>query len=308
MAVEVGSRFTLMRSTTATGFDSSSSGGSFSGKNASRKFSRRDAKIPGSSTSRSLSAGRESSFRGACFTGLKKSRRFEKSEAHIEPSVSSTSFGPSAAGGSIVVSLFGSVSGGGINTVFAICSFRLGSGQVVPPLRRLPWESHVSPLLHRSSAGLLMFYREGTASGSKIILQSFTIPCSFHWTYGRGIGSLYKEIASCWLSGTSSAARYNRPLAHPRNRIKEERMPEVTETKPQTTQTMAEAKPLKSTLNLPQTAFAMKANLPVNEPLRLAAWQKQDIYTQIRTARADAPKYILHDGPPYANGAIHLGH
>ncbi len=85
-------------------------------------------------------------------------------------------------------------------------------------------------------------------------------------------------------------------------------MPEVTETKPQTTQTMAETKPLKSTLNLPQTAFAMKANLPVNEPTRLAAWQQQDLYAQIRAARAGAPKYILHDGPPYANGAIHLGH
>lgn len=85
-------------------------------------------------------------------------------------------------------------------------------------------------------------------------------------------------------------------------------MPEVTETKPQTTKDMSETKPLKSTLNLPQTAFAMKANLPVNEPIRLAAWQQQDIYGQIRTARAGAPKYILHDGPPYANGAIHLGH
>jgi isoleucyl-tRNA synthetase len=71
---------------------------------------------------------------------------------------------------------------------------------------------------------------------------------------------------------------------------------------------MPESKPLKSTLNLPQTAFAMKANLPVNEPIRLAAWQQQDLYTQIRTARAGSPKYILHDGPPYANGAIHLGH
>jgi isoleucyl-tRNA synthetase len=85
-------------------------------------------------------------------------------------------------------------------------------------------------------------------------------------------------------------------------------MPEATETKPQTTQTMAETKPLKSTLNLPQTAFAMKANLPVNEPTRLAGWQQHDIYGQIRASRAGAPKYILHDGPPYANGAIHLGH
>ncbi|HMF53103.1 MAG TPA: class I tRNA ligase family protein, partial [Edaphobacter sp.] len=85
-------------------------------------------------------------------------------------------------------------------------------------------------------------------------------------------------------------------------------MPEVTATKPQTTEATAETKPLKSTLNLPQTAFAMKANLPVNEPIRLAAWQQQDIYAQIRSARAGSPRYILHDGPPYANGAIHLGH
>ena len=67
-------------------------------------------------------------------------------------------------------------------------------------------------------------------------------------------------------------------------------------------------KPLKSTLNLPQTAFAMKANLPQNEPARLEAWLKQDLYGQIRAARAGSPKFILHDGPPYANGAIHLGH
>jgi len=67
-------------------------------------------------------------------------------------------------------------------------------------------------------------------------------------------------------------------------------------------------KALKSTLNLPQTTFPMKANLPQNEPARLEAWQQQDLYAQIRTARAGQPKYILHDGPPYANGAIHLGH
>ena len=65
---------------------------------------------------------------------------------------------------------------------------------------------------------------------------------------------------------------------------------------------------LKETLNLPKTAFPMKANLPANEPTRLAAWDAMDLYGQIRAARAGAPKYILHDGPPYANGAIHLGH
>ena len=70
----------------------------------------------------------------------------------------------------------------------------------------------------------------------------------------------------------------------------------------------AAPKLLKSTLNLPATTFPMKANLPENEPKRLAAWQKQHLYAQIRAARAGAAKYILHDGPPYANGAIHLGH
>jgi isoleucyl-tRNA synthetase len=67
-------------------------------------------------------------------------------------------------------------------------------------------------------------------------------------------------------------------------------------------------KPLKATLNLPETAFPMKADLPRNEPARLAGWAAQDLYGQIRKAREGAPKYILHDGPPYANGAIHLGH
>ena len=67
-------------------------------------------------------------------------------------------------------------------------------------------------------------------------------------------------------------------------------------------------KSLKGTLNLPHTEFAMKANLPQNEPARLARWDEAGLYDQIRNARAGAPKYILHDGPPYANGAIHLGH
>jgi isoleucyl-tRNA synthetase len=70
----------------------------------------------------------------------------------------------------------------------------------------------------------------------------------------------------------------------------------------------AQPKPLKSTLNLPQTDFPMKAGLPVNEPKRLQQWQDADLYGQIRAARAGSPRYILHDGPPYANGAIHLGH
>jgi len=64
---------------------------------------------------------------------------------------------------------------------------------------------------------------------------------------------------------------------------------------------------LKATVNLPKTAFAMKANLPQNEPKMLAQWEEQDLYGRIRRARAGAPVYVLHDGPPYANGNVHLG-
>jgi isoleucyl-tRNA synthetase len=65
---------------------------------------------------------------------------------------------------------------------------------------------------------------------------------------------------------------------------------------------------LKSTINLPKTAFPMKANLPQNEPKTLARWEEMRLYDRIREARAGASPYILHDGPPYANGPIHLGH
>ena len=64
----------------------------------------------------------------------------------------------------------------------------------------------------------------------------------------------------------------------------------------------------KQTLNLPQTSFAMKANLAQREPGYLQRWVDQDIYKQIRDARKDAKPFILHDGPPYANGDIHVGH
>ncbi len=70
---------------------------------------------------------------------------------------------------------------------------------------------------------------------------------------------------------------------------------------------MQKAPDLKSTLNLPQTGFSMKANLPQNEPSWLARWAEMDLYGKIRTARQNAPIFTLHDGPPYANGQIHLG-
>ena len=65
---------------------------------------------------------------------------------------------------------------------------------------------------------------------------------------------------------------------------------------------------LKATLTLPQTAFPMKANLPQNEPLRLAKWASLRLYEELRKAAHGRPPYLLHDGPPYANGPIHLGH
>jgi isoleucyl-tRNA synthetase len=64
----------------------------------------------------------------------------------------------------------------------------------------------------------------------------------------------------------------------------------------------------KATLNLPETDFPMKANLATREPEMLKAWQQQDLYSAIRAARAGREKFILHDGPPYANGDIHIGH
>ncbi|MDB2352568.1 isoleucine--tRNA ligase [Luminiphilus sp.] len=64
----------------------------------------------------------------------------------------------------------------------------------------------------------------------------------------------------------------------------------------------------KSTLNLPQTDFPMKANLSQREPQRLKQWQEMDLYGLMREAGAGKPKFILHDGPPYANGELHIGH
>jgi isoleucyl-tRNA synthetase len=64
---------------------------------------------------------------------------------------------------------------------------------------------------------------------------------------------------------------------------------------------------LKQTINLPKTAFSMKANLPQTEPKILERWEKERLYHQIRESRQGRPTFVLHDGPPYANGRIHLG-
>jgi isoleucyl-tRNA synthetase len=64
----------------------------------------------------------------------------------------------------------------------------------------------------------------------------------------------------------------------------------------------------KSTLNLPETAFPMRGNLAQREPQMLKQWTSRDLYQRIREARQGAQPFILHDGPPYANGDIHIGH
>ncbi len=70
---------------------------------------------------------------------------------------------------------------------------------------------------------------------------------------------------------------------------------------------MAEPLELKKTLNLPKTDFPMKANLPQNEPKQLAAWQEENLYERILEVRKGKPLFVLHDGPPYPTGEIHLG-
>ena len=64
----------------------------------------------------------------------------------------------------------------------------------------------------------------------------------------------------------------------------------------------------RSTLNLPDTPFPMRGDLPKREPGWVQAWEDKGIYKKLRDVRLGAPKFVLHDGPPYANGKIHIGH
>ena len=64
----------------------------------------------------------------------------------------------------------------------------------------------------------------------------------------------------------------------------------------------------KSTINLPKTSFPMKADLPKREPQLFEEWEKTGLYERIQEARKASPSFVLHDGPPYANGDIHMGH
>src|SRR5262245_61945337 len=64
---------------------------------------------------------------------------------------------------------------------------------------------------------------------------------------------------------------------------------------------------LKATVNLPETSFPLKGNLAQNEPKRLQKWEELDLYARLKAARAGLSSFVLHDGPPYANGNIHIG-
>ncbi len=64
----------------------------------------------------------------------------------------------------------------------------------------------------------------------------------------------------------------------------------------------------KDSLNLPKTGFPMRASLSSREPERVAHWESSNLYQQILRKNEGGPSFILHDGPPYANGDIHIGH
>ncbi|NBY09263.1 MAG: hypothetical protein EBQ84_15530, partial [Betaproteobacteria bacterium] len=71
---------------------------------------------------------------------------------------------------------------------------------------------------------------------------------------------------------------------------------------------MTASNDLRTTLNLPDTAFPMRGDLPKREPAWVKNWTDQGLYKQLRLARKGAPLFVLHDGPPYANGKLHIGH
>ena len=77
----------------------------------------------------------------------------------------------------------------------------------------------------------------------------------------------------------------------------------MTEPKP-----AREARDWSKTLNLPETAFAMRAGLPQLEPKLIERWTRIELYKKLREASKGRDKFVLHDGPPYANGNIHIGH
>ena len=92
------------------------------------------------------------------------------------------------------------------------------------------------------------------------------------------------------------------PAAKPPKSVKPARKPKPSAVSPHT------GLDYSATLYLPQTEFPMRAGLPKKEPELLARWQSMDLYARLREQSAGREKYVLHDGPPYANGHLHIGH
>src|ERR1700677_2318232 len=239
-AVATGSCLVFIRSITAIGCDSSTRGGSFTGKNTSRTLPQRDAKTPSSSMIRSFFTGCDSSCSGASFDVLNASRRFAKSEVHMDPSVSSFKLGASA-GRSVGPDFPGSISGGGVNTVLSIGCFASGAvGRAfrLPISNRAPVFPHFN---HARSPPVSLLPQHTAHSFQKTFYKHSP-------TRARYVGRTRPWDVSSALPSSSLQPGYNRSLAQtalllPRSLL-EERMPEQLQGKP-------EPKALKSTLNLP---------------------------------------------------------
>ncbi len=126
--------------------------------------------------------------------------------------------------------------------------------------------------------------------------------------YGAALRGAVIPIASSHCSTSSPA-----PGAFPGVRARENIMstPETRPAQPAapvSEKAAGEKSAYRATLNLPKTAFPMKANLVQNEAASIKRWTAMNLYARVREARAGAPRFVFHDGPPYANGSIHLGH
>src|SRR5688572_4693646 len=110
----------------------------------------------------------------------------------------------------------------------------------------------------------------------------------------------------CAAGATSSCLRVNHPespcQALRANKLRDRPAPAKARA------LMTEQRDYRDTVFLPKTDFPMKAGLPQKEPGILARWEAEGLYRQVRASRAGREKFILHDGPPYANGDMHIGH
>src|SRR5271168_1284678 len=168
--VAAGFCFVFIRSTTAIGFDSSTSGGSLTGKNTSRMLLHSEENTPSSLMIRSFLIGFDSSSSGSSLLLLNASRRFAMSDVHIEPSVSSCKWGASA-GRNVGAGFPGSISGGGVNNEFAISC--LASVECAA--------AHPDPLYKNRAPPLLLSIRSRSFAGfSSVRGKRFLAPLTFY--------------------------------------------------------------------------------------------------------------------------------